>query len=225
MLRIGGKAIRGVKGSRNAKCEGFRNIDVTSGSRAKLGTHSGKDFSPLAGNIKVFDNGREFQQFENWWQGNKVYKHLNHAVKRGTQWKTTKEFEKFQNKWASETKGKRVIPETKHNGHRTTPLFAVYDGQQYNYTEARWIYTAKYCNVVKTLPAFKELEKLYKAGEPIMLIDHDGPSSTQYPEGRSVTWDLINNAFDDITRPYGHAYIIAAMLLYTGDKDSSSSSS
>lgn len=222
MLRIGGKAIRGIKGSRNAKCDGFRNIDVTSGSRVKLGTHSGKDFSPLAGNIKVFDNGREFQQFENWWQGNKVYKHLNHAVKRGTQWKTTKEFEKFQNKWANETKGKRVIPETKHNGYRTTPLFAVYDGQQYNYEQARWIYTAKYCNIIKKIPAFKELVKLYKAGEPIMLIDHDGPRSTQYPEGRPVTWDLINNAFDDKTSPYGHAYIIAAMLLNTNDNESSS---
>ena len=49
MLRIGGKAIRGIKGSRNAICENFRNIDVTSGSRAKIGKWSGRDFSPLVG--------------------------------------------------------------------------------------------------------------------------------------------------------------------------------
>ena len=34
MLQL--QRIRGIKGSRNAKCDGFRNIDVTSGSRVKL---------------------------------------------------------------------------------------------------------------------------------------------------------------------------------------------
>ena len=37
--------------------------------------------------------------------------------------------------------------------------------------------------ILLKIPAFKELVKLY-TGEPIMLIDHDGPRSTQYPEGR-----------------------------------------
>jgi len=223
MLRIGGKAMRGIKGSRNAKCEGYHNIDVTSGSRAKLGNHSGKDFSPLAGNIRVSDNGRNFKQFENWWQGNKVYKHLHHVKSHGSGWITTKEFEKFQDKWASETKGKRVIPETKHKGRRTRPLFAVYDGKHYNYADARWVYTGKYCEVVKQIPAFKELVKLYHSGTSIMLLDHDGPRSNQYPEGRPVSWNMINDAFEDLSRPYGHAYVLAAMLLETKYSDQSSS--
>ena len=212
MLRIGGKAVRGIKGSRNAKTDGYRNIDITSGSRAKIGSHAGKEFSPLVGNLKVMDNGREFQQFENWWQGNKVYRHLGH-VKKASSWTTTKEFKKFQDKWAAETKGRRVIPESKHGGKRTTPLFAVYDGKPYSYADSRWIYTSKYCEVIKTTGVFKELVWLYKAGEPIMLIDHDGPSSLIYPEGQKVTWDVINDAFSDLSRPYGHSYVVAAMLL------------
>jgi len=212
MLRIGGKAVRGIKGSRNAKIDGYRNIDITSDSRAKIGPHSGKEFSPLVGNLKVMDNGREFQQFENWWQGNKVYRHLGH-VKKASDWSTTKEFKKFQDKWAAETKGHRVIPESKLNGKRTRPLFAVYNGLPYSYIDGRWIYTSKYCEVVKITPVFKELKKIYKAGESIMLIDHDGPDSKEYPEGQEVTWDVINEAFVDLARPYGHSYVLAAMLL------------
>lgn len=219
MLRIGGKACRGVKGSKNAKCEGFRNIDVTSGSRVKLGNTTGRDFSPLVGNLKVYDNGREFQQFENWWQGNKVYKHLGHVKKHGSSWITTKKFDEFQTKWANQTKGKRVIPETKENGRRTKPLFAIYDGKYCNYADARWHYTSKYCQAVKNTTAFTALAKMYQDGEPIMLIDHDGPPSTVYPAGRTVDWNTINDAFTDLSRPYGHSYVIAAMLLNTKDFD------
>jgi len=213
MLRIGGKAIRGIKGSRNAICENFRNIDVTSGSRAKIGKWSGRDFSPLVGNLKVFDDGREFQQFENWWQGNKVYGHMGHVKKRGKKYVLTDEFEKFQDKWAKQTKGKRVIPETKHNGKRQRPLFAVYNGNRYGYIDARWIYTSKYCEAVKQLPVFWELLDQIKSGDNIMLIDHDGPPSVDYPNGLSVTWDMLTEKLNDKFLPYGHGYILAAMLL------------
>lgn len=213
MLRIGGKAQRGIKGSRNARCEGYLNIDVTSGSRIKLGNYSGKDFSPIVGNLEVVDDGRTFKQFENWWQGNKVYHHLDHITKRGSRQTLTKEFRSFQDKWAQQTKGKRVIPETKFNNKRAKPLFAVYDGERYNYAEARWVYSAKYCDVVKTIPAWKELVKLYESDQPIMLIDHDGPRSKEFPEGREVTWEVIEEALSDMAKPYGHAYVLAAMLL------------
>ena len=224
MLRIGGKAIRGVKGSRNARFEGYKNIDVTSASRVKLGKHSGREFSPLVGNLKVVDDGRVFNQFENWWQGNKVWQHLDHVVKKGSGWATTKKFKSFQDKWAEQTKGKRVIPESKHHERhdrhdrdyqdkRAKPLFAVYDGQRCDYADARWVYTAKYCYAVKHTPVFNELVKLYKSGELIMLIDHDGPSSQFYPEGRAISWNVIEDSLTDLSKPFGHSYVLAAMLL------------
>jgi len=215
MLRIGGKATRGVKGSRNAICDGYKNIDVTSGSRVKIGAYSGRDFSPIVGNLRVIDDGREFQQFENWWQGNKAYKHLNHIKKRGSGsgFVTTNEFKHFQDKWAKAPKGKRTPPEIKLNGTTAKPVFGVYDGKQYGYAAARWQYTAKYCEAVKKTGVFWELAKILQNGENIMLIDHDAPSSKDNPQGISIDWNTIDEKLNDLRHPYGHGYIIAAMLL------------
>ena len=58
----------------------------------------------------------------------------------------------------------------------------------------------------------KDLIKMVKNGEKIMIIDGDGPWSSEYPEGLELTWDMLNEKIKDPTRPFGHGYVVATVL-------------
>lgn len=211
MIRVGGKQRRGVPGSKAARKDTYKNIDVTSGSNNIINGISAKTLSPLVGNLKVVDNGMEFQQFENWWQGNKVYIELGHY--NSLTKSVTPKFRAFQNKWAKSVVGKRRPPEIVINRKALIPAFAMYNNYTpYDYKNARFVYLQKYCNAIKKLPIIQELVKLVKSGQNIMIIDNDGPWSSEYPEGLPISWEILNNKIRDVSRPFGHGYVVAIII-------------
>jgi len=216
MIRIGQKRPRGVKGVTNPHFRDYKNIDVTSGSMNKLmDPFTGeiayaKTLSPLKGDthpVTAFD-GLVFNNFELYWQANKVYPQLGHAIQRDGEWVLTDKFFQWRKKWAKETKGKRRLVD-KSTG---LPAFGYYGGRQLSYVESRKYYLRKYCQVIKNLPAFHVLVNMVRAGQPVMILDGDGPPLQNYPEGHEVTWEFIDKMYKDPRFPFGHGYIVAAMI-------------
>ena len=204
MLRIESK-VNNLK----SVCPGFTTIDITHSSKSKIYNHYGKEFCPMTGNIIVHDSGNTFHQFDNWWNGNKVYKHLNHAIKKGSKWYTTKHFEKFQNTWAMSKKYIKPI-ERKY-------LFGVYDGEKCNKKDARIMYTVKYYESIQLTGVYTSLLRYYLTGNNILLIGENGPDVKLYPNGIDVTMELIENVHNNIDIPYDPVYVLGLMLLESKD--------
>tara|TARA_Y100000385_G_C12990071_1_gene592399 strand:- start:567 stop:836 length:270 start_codon:yes stop_codon:yes gene_type:complete len=75
------------------------------------------------------------------------------------------------------------------------------------------IYIPTYSKLFKNHKLFNDImDKLFN-GENIMLIDIDGPAIELYPEGRQMSIKLINEMVECTTKPYGHSFVAAKILL------------
>jgi exodeoxyribonuclease-3 len=209
MIRIGQKRSRGVSGDKDASMEGFKTIDVTSGSMNKLGKVLAKTLSPLLLGPYTDKDGLKANIFENYWQYGKLWPTANH-IKKGTDCEPTKAWYEFRKTGYASTKGKRRPLPVKEYGYSTC---AFYNNKSYGYLDSRKeIYVPVYKKLIEKLPIIKELRKLLESGQNVMIVDGDGPPKSKYPNGLELTqknWDkMINNA----KYPFGHGYVVAGLL-------------
>lgn len=165
-------------------------IDTTSNS----GIY--KDLSPfILGPIDTYLPGRCSQNFENLWQFSKVYKEYiynNEPTPRWYQWR--------DKGWANPRAvrypmGKGAIPE-----------YSYWNEKKLGYIDARKkIYAPIYAKYVVKTESFKEVERLYNSGVPVILRDYDAYDHIKL--GMSLK-DVINNP----NRKCGHAFVLAMVL-------------
>lgn len=219
---VGKKKRRGIAGEKNPTTDGFKNIDVTSGSMNRINGMSVKNaFSPLLIG-PVFINGvKVAENFENFWQYGKVFPDLGH-IKDGVLTERWASFRKFG--YTKSGKGDRHPDGTKstefvmgNDGKRHfkyyIPKYAVYDlgdgDAVYNYIESRKkVYVPEYAKLIKDTEVFKEMKKQADSGFKYQILDLDGPVERSLP----VTLDMLKEKINDPSAPFGHGYVVAALL-------------
>ena len=169
---------------------GGTEIDTTSSS----GTY--RELSPfILGPIKAFA-GNEAQNFENFWQYHKVYK--RHVGQDG---EPTLDWYEWHHNGFSNPRAVRYPM-----GKGAIPEYSFWHGKHLGYIEARKIiYASIYAEYVTKTDSFKEIERLYNSGVPLILRDYDAYDHIKI--GMSLK-DVINNP----NRKCGHAFVLAMIL-------------
>lgn len=212
-IYIGQKNTRGVKGQKTVCAEGFKNIDVTSASRNLLGSARipATTLSPMKLGPVVDENGLRSLLFENYWQFSKYWKSADHIYLSGSNaGQPTPKWFAFRGKGFALTKGKRRPLPLREYGR---PDGAIYNDRVYGYLESRKeIYVPFYAQLIRDLPAIAALKEMIRNGENLMIVDNDGPPRSLYPNGMEMTEENWRKMIDDALFPFGHGYIVAALV-------------
>ena len=196
-------------------------VDVTSGSGKLLGEKKvpATQLSPLLmGPVKDCD-GIEAARFENLWQYRKVYPQLGHwdheASRPGDAWVVWRN--RGYGLTTKDGKGIRRPPEVrnirKNHGISTAPQCHWWNDRELAYIDARkQIYVPMYAELAVKTEAFAELKAMVDAGQNVMILDIDGPPLSAYPNGVRVDNNSIKDALHDTSHPFGHGYVVAALL-------------
>jgi hypothetical protein len=99
----------------------------------------------------------------------------------------------------------------------------LYDELDY-LTARKKIYCAEYVRLAPTTPHFKKLKTMVESGTSLLLVEVDGPDpkgSAEAPydqispdvPGLFITEKTIRLLINDPKKPFGHGYVIAALLL------------
>lgn len=208
---IGQKQQRGVKGDRAARRNGAVSIDVTSASMNLLGPDQirASTLSPFkVGPVfDKHDKDLKAEFFENRWQYGKMWPTAGHISADGTP--TPKWFE-FRSKGYKSRKAKRRPLPKKEFGFATK---SYYNGRLHGYVESRKaIYVPEYRDLISSASAVKEMKSMLNDGESILILDNDAPPKTKWPEGREMTQELWNEMIEDAELPFGHGYVVAALI-------------
>lgn len=229
-VRIGKKRQRGVQGSTDPVSTNFLNIDATSGSNNKIDGHSATSFSPMKlGPVieseifpDLFKEGTTLKSqscllFENYWQYGKIFNELGH-LKNG---KITAAWTAFRQKGYQKTKGDRHPVGTKTNEVKfkdnkgrnhyryMTACSSHYLGEQMDYlTSRKKIYIPVYAYLVRQTAAFIALKQKVDAGASVQVLDFDGP----HDGSQIVTLPMLLEKVNDPQHPFGHGYVLAALL-------------
>jgi hypothetical protein len=97
------------------------------------------------------------------------------------------------------------------------------DVKRLGYIEARKeIYCGEYARLAPRTPHFQELKSMLESGTNLQIIEVDGPDpSLTYPPydrispenpGLLIDADTIHTLINDPRKPFGHGYVIAALL-------------
>lgn len=174
-------------------------VDVTS-AQGK-GSKFRRDFSPMS---PVEGGYKGYWCFENYWQGGKIWK------KNGTI--NQAEIDRW---WRQQEKGKRRCPKTK--GLEVS--HAIYNGLNYDYIPARKeVYVQEYYNLVKDSESMKNLLARINSNDDlgkktIVVYDFDGPRKDDGGvDCLPVTLPMLQEKINDPKFPFGHGYVIAALL-------------
>lgn len=220
---VGKKRFRGVTGSTNPTIVGVKNIDVTSGSTNIISSGlTAKSFSPmLLGPVyekEIFGTGELIaQNFENYWQYGKMFPELGHIDIQGF---PTPSWYIFRTKGYAKIKGDRhpdgtktndvaFIDATGKNHYRySTATSSMYMNWIMDYiTSRKYIYCKGYAYLVKRTPAFQSLVQQIDAGLSVQIIDFDVIEGSHL-----ITKEFLKDRVNDPTKPFGHGYVIAALL-------------
>lgn len=210
MIRVGRKFRRGVPGDGNPSVAGFVNIDVTSGGLKKVGGEVSKSLSPMILGPVIIDGKEISKLFENYWQFGKMWEKAGHFFPNSN-YKPTEAWKTFRKKgYASTKRTRRPFPKKSSMG---LPVYSRYKGVSYDYISSRkMIYVPMYADLIRDLPIMKELRKLLKSGQNIMIIDGDGPPKPEYNDGEIITKEFWKKMINDKRYPFGHGYVVAALL-------------
>lgn len=174
-------------------------------------------FSPMyppPGGFQAPD-GQTFLNFEAFWQSGKVLR------KRATN--TLEPIAKTRHYWRTIKEPKRSYPGFKKN--YTVEYCCWRDGQRLNYLQSRKVYILEYRNyVMRHAPErIAEWQARMRKGEIIVVEDIDGPHEYQTDPVTNTTVAVpVIHAFDeayfrekfmDEKRPFGHGYVVCAMLV------------
>ena len=203
-----------------------KNINVTSGSNNKIYGVSIKELSPMylgpVDEKKIFGKGSlKAEIFENYWQYGKIFKELGHIDDENN---VTEKWKQFRDKGYQKRKGDRHPSGTKTNQIRYTDcngknwykyLIAIsshYLGQNMDYIESRKkIYVPVYEYLIKKSNAIQALKQYIREGHSVQILDLDGPDAPK-DEQQLVTVKFLKEKINDPNHPFGHGYIVAALL-------------
>lgn len=157
--------------------------------------------SPMHVTVDPYTNG--FHCLENYWQSGKRYEGLTDPIniRKQLDW------------WKSQSSGKRKYPLGK--GKRV--LHAIFSELEFNdpldYISSREkVYIPLYVEAVKDSPVLKDLRKILETSS-ITIYDFDGPRLADgTPTCLELTEDLFYEKLNDPTFPFGHGYIVGALL-------------
>jgi hypothetical protein len=208
---IGQKQQRGVAGDRAAKRDGVLSIDVTSASMTLLGADKvrASTLSPFRVGpvVDKSDTQLSARIFENRWQYGKMWPTANHINADGS---PSPEWFKFRAKgYASNIPKRRPLPK-KQYGFATSSF---YNGRVHGYVESRkLIYVPEYMELIRHSSAIREMRDHLDEGTSILVLDNDAPPKTMWREGREMTQELWDEMIDNKDLPFGHGYVVAALL-------------
>lgn len=209
---IGQKQKRGVAGDRAVRREDSRSIDVTSGSGVILSTPADriavKTISPkVVGPVLDKQSGLWAETMEDAWQGGKLWKSAGHI---GADGQPTPEWFAFRAKVYASGKGKRRPLSKKRYG---LPSSSFYEGRLMGYVESRKrIYVPKYAECIENMSAMHALRAELAQGVNLLILDNDAPPKDKWPQGREMTQEMWNEMIEDASVPFGHGYVVAALL-------------
>jgi len=166
----------------------------------------GRKFSPfLLGPVDMYKNAvtPRAMNVENAWQFSKVYK--RHIDGNGD---PTNDYFIWAKKGWEDKRAHRYPM-----GKGAKPEYALWAGEKLDYISSRKkIYFPLYAKAVMKTDAFKILRQGYEDGNEIILWDYDG---YDYLSMGMTLRDVLNNP----NRPMGHAFVIAALLEGTFNKE------
>jgi hypothetical protein len=169
-------------------------LDVTSAQ--SLSSPARLDFSPMT----AFSY-KGFYCFENYWQAGKVYAGVDRA--KQLKW------------WLQEKKPHRRYPGSR--GVKVQyAVFAGHGDKRYGYIESRKeVYVPEYYALVKDRNSVAVCRERLSKGENVVVYDFDGPreAKTGKPLCLPLTKELLKEKINDPAYPFGHGYVVAAMLL------------
>lgn len=169
-------------------------LNVT--SQARKNSLDRITFSPMSSPVAH----RGFLCFENWYQSLKRYAGLDPA--------------KIEAWWRKQTRPRRRC--TLGTGRQLT--HAAFEGQKLGIVETRRLYVTEYLNHISDASKLDRvghwITTAASPGPPIVVTDYDGPhdpvdGSTQCLE---VSVPLLRQKFFDVSKSFGHGYVVAAML-------------
>ena len=214
--------------------DGYRNILIHS---------SGKTLGAALSPYKLKDE--QGRLIENVWQFAKVYQKVD-AQKTPMSWRfklntiiwehpaevhVDEEGNLTPEYWAWRDKGMKHWYAVRYpNGFqgRHKCLYAYWDGEKLGYIESRKkIYCGEYIRLAPTHPDFIKLKALLDEGQNIQIVEVDGPDPTltyapydrisRDDPGLPIDEQTIRTLIDDERKPFGHGYVIAALLLDGAD--------
>ena len=176
-------------------------VDVTS-AQAKTSLNrvafSPMHMKPYSDPTGAVDSTRTvFPNFEAFWQSGKKFKDV-----------TREKVVKF---WTSIDKPKRRYPgskrfEVEHAQWGTGPRMG--------YAESRkQVYVPLYHDLIKDSERTVALRKAVQNGQDVVIYDFDGPRDDDgTPLCLPVTAALLRDKIEDVRTPFGHGYVVAALL-------------
>lgn len=185
-----------LRGKWASRPENVKLLNVTSAQGKE--NKNRRDFSPMTESNFVGFGGDIFYNFEAFWQSGKVFDEI-----------TEEKTKKF---WKNVKEAKRRFPGSK--GKKV--LYSKWDGKEekMGYIESRKkVYIPLYHDLTKekemTLYWKEEVEK----GQDVVIYDFDGP---RLDDGSvtclEVNIETLQEKVNDHRFPFGHGYVVAALL-------------
>lgn len=185
-----------LRGSRADTPYKMTSLNVTS-AQAK-NSAARRDFSPMT---PVTGGYKGYWNFEHYWQAGKVWHNIPHKV--SVAW------------WRA-----RDVPTRKlqlKQAKTSHVLYAVYDEKNHplQYIEARkQVYVPEYYALVADRPMSAHWRERVLNGEDVVVYDFDGPRGPERElQCVEVTLEMLRERIEDTRHPFGHGYVVAAMLL------------
>lgn len=136
------------------------------------------------------------QNFENLWQGSKVY-----PRDLGPDGLVQPSFYERRKKMVFDPQPhRRALP--KKEG---LPHCAYWNGHLWNYLDSRVMYCTLYAGLVQNTPEYQELRALVTGGTNVQILGYDG-------QDLPITSDSMAAAYKDPTKPFGHELVLCCLL-------------
>lgn len=154
-------------------------------------------FSPMA---PVPGGYKGYWNFEHYWQSGKVFEGVDQRVSR--RW------------WREQTSPRRRYP----GGKGKRVLHAIFEDisdEPLDYLRSRkLVYVPRYAELIEKREALAYWRSQLQMGQNIIVYDFDGPRLENGDVTSELcTWDLLRLKINDTRHPFGHGYVVAALLM------------
>ena len=152
-------------------------------------------FSPMT---PIKGGYKGYYCFENYWQSGKRYEGIDDITV--TSW------------WKKQEKGRRKYPKGKGKTIKYAEFPEINETLDY-IPSRKLVYVPEYHNLIYNLPLIKKLKKDVSNGVSYAIYDFDGPRTFDgNPTIKEVTLEFLKEMINNPKYPFGHGYIIAALI-------------
>lgn len=187
--------------------EGYERFNVCKNNKYQ-------DLSPMLLGPVYDENGEEYgKNIEDAWQCSKVFEH---QLENGKESLKSDEWWAKWNEWSR--RGRFSGEARRHRTIKSTPpdktLFSYYMGDRLDYiTSRKRMYAVWYAQTVKKTNAYKDLKARHLSGQNLLLLEYDGLDRDNPEENKDLDEKSLQQYIDDPSRPFGHALVLACVLL------------